>query len=216
MISLLLVDSQRLFREGLVFQLSRCHDIESVFEATDLDEAFQLLNRRCFDIVLMEIELPWKKSFQAVSSIQAIDPNCKVVFLSGFDCDMYVQEAIAAGARGYVLKRDTLVVLTQAIATVAGGGLFFSEPIGQRLVMDNGRLRLVRPRSDAVASLTPRERELLAHLGSGTSLKEAATVMHVSYKTADNQKASLMRKLDIHDRGNLVRFAIREGWVAPA
>jgi DNA-binding NarL/FixJ family response regulator len=84
------------------------------------------------------------------------------------------------------------------------------------MVVDKNSVRLTRPRSAAVAALSRRERELLALLGKGATLKEAAAQMQVSYKTADNQKTSLMRKLGIHDRVELARFAIREGLVSPA
>ena len=93
--------------------------------------------------------------------------------------------------------------------------MFFSKSILSRLNVGEGRIELARPRNPAVASLTPRERELLAHISRGASLKEAAAAMNISYKTADNQKNSLMQKLNIHDRVELAHFAIREGVIKP-
>lgn len=213
-VRLLLVDDHRLFREGVAAGLSQCQDIEAVLEAADADRAVRVYREQRPDLVLMDVEMPERDGLEAFRDIRAIDSDCKVMFLSGYEYDSYVQGALDLSACGYVLKREGLAVLKRAISEVARGGCYFSESILARLTVENGRLKLARPKSVAIAALSRRERELLRHLGMGASLKEAAVTMHVSYKTADNQKASLMRKLDIHDRVALARFAIREGWVS--
>jgi DNA-binding NarL/FixJ family response regulator len=212
---LLLVDDHRLFRESVLAHLAQHPKVTSVDEAPDAQSALEKVRENPPDLILMDIEMPGMSPFKAVPAIREAAPHCKVVFLTGHDYDSHIEEAVGAQASGYVVKRDGLDVLNQAITKVADGGMFFSEVILERMIVDQGRFKLARPRSMAVAALSRRERELLSLLGKGATLKEAALQMHVSYKTADNQKTSLMRKLGIHDRVELARFAIREGLVSP-
>lgn len=213
---LLLVDDHRLFRDSVLPQIARHPKVAFVDEAEDAEAALAKARETPPDLVLMDIDMPGLNPFDATRSLHAIAPQCKVVFLTGHDYDSHLEQAIGANAAGFVLKHDGLQTLMDAITKVSDGGLFFSDVILERMVVDENQVRLTRPRSDAIAALSRRERELLALLGKGATLKEAAAQMNVSYKTADNQKTSLMRKLGIHDRVELARFAIREGLVSPA
>jgi DNA-binding NarL/FixJ family response regulator len=212
---LLLVDDHRLFRESILPQLVLHPNLTAVDEAENADMALVKVRENPPDLVLMDIDMPGMNPFEATRRICESHPHCKVLFLTGHDFDSHIEEAIAAHASGYVVKQDGLQTLMEAISRVLDGGMFFSDTILSRMVVEKNQVRLTRPRSDAVAALSRRERELLALLGKGATLKEAAAHMHVSYKTADNQKTSLMRKLGIHDRVELARFAIREGLVSP-
>ncbi len=213
---LLLVDDHRLFRESVLPRLAVHPKVTSVDDAENAEAALAKVRENPPDLVLMDIDMPGMSPFEATRLICETVPQCKVVFLTGHDYDSHIEEAIAAHASGYVVKHDGLQTLMEAISKVSEGGLFFSEAILSRMVVDKNQVRLTRPRSAAVAALSRRERELLSLLGKGATLKEAAAQMRVSYKTADNQKTSLMRKLGIHDRVELARFAIREGLVSPA
>jgi DNA-binding NarL/FixJ family response regulator len=212
---LLLVDDHRLFRESMLPQLVLHPKVTSVDEAENAERALAKVRENPPDLILMDIDMPGMNPFEATRLIRETAPNCKVLFLTGQDYDSHIEEAIGAHASGYVVKHDGLQVLMEAITKVLDGGLYFSDVIMSRMVVDKNQVRLTRPRSAAVAALSRRERELLSLLGKGATLKEAALQMHVSYKTADNQKTSLMRKLGIHDRVELARFAIREGLVSP-
>lgn len=213
---LLLVDDHQILRESLAAQLVQLPGVTAVEHAENADGAVAKVRENPPDLILMDIDMPGQSPFEATRTIREIAPRCRVIFLTGHDYDSHLEQAIAAQASGYVVKNDGLDVLARAIERVADGGLYFSPAVLERLVVDNEEWRLSRPKSDAVASLSRRERELLALLGRGATLKEAAATMHVSYKTADNQKTSLMRKLGIHDRVELARFAIREGLVSPS
>jgi len=214
MLRILLVGDNTLFRESLSAQFVRCAEIATVLEAGDGPTAVQTFAEHRPEVVLIEVSMGDANAFDIARAILEIDRGARIIFLGRQAFDSDVNEALRVEAKGFILKCDGLAVLSQAIASVAKGGMFFSEPIRKRLGIENGQLKLCRPFSPAVAGLTPRERELLTYLGQGASLKEAAAVMDVSYKTADNQKVSLMRKLDIHDRVELARFAIREGLVS--
>lgn len=214
MLRILLAEDQTLLRETLSAELSRSSKISDVFVATD-GQAVHLFMEHRPDVVLIDVDRNEANAFEIARAIRKVDSGGKIVFLSRQTFDSDVEEALRLGARGYILASDGLSDLCQAITSVAEGGMFFSEAIRKRLGVENGELKLCHPiHSPALASLTPRERQLLSHLGEGASLKEAAAAMEVSYKTADNQKASLIRKLDIHDRVELARFAIREGLVS--
>jgi len=212
---LLLVDDHRLFRESVLPQLALHPKVTSVGEAENAGAALAKVRESPPDLVLMDIDMPGMNPFEATRLIHEAAPHCKVIFLTGHDYDSHIEEAITAHASGYVVKHDGLQTLMEAISKVHEGGLYFSEVVLSRMVVDKNTVRLTRPRSAAVAALSRRERELLSLLGKGATLKEAAAQMQVSYKTADNQKTSLMRKLGIHDRVELARFAIREGLVSP-
>lgn len=214
MLRILLVDDHILLREALKLQLSSIADNVEIHEADHGGEAFDLFERYSPELTLLDVDLPDGHAFPLVERMRRLRPGCRVLFLTGYDYDEFIEHAIRVGVHGYVLKSDGVASLLDAIRIVRDGGHYFSDRIARRLEFLNGKPRLTRPRSEALARLTQRERELLACLGRGASLKEAAAMMQVSYKTADNQKANLMRKLDIHDRVELARFAIREGLIS--
>lgn len=213
MVSTLLVEANRLLREALGAQLESRLGLDPVHQAATPDEAIRLFRVNLPKLVLMDIQISENGSFEAVRQMRKLHQDCQVVFLTGYDYDAYIERALQLKADGYVLKGCGFPVLEEAIVRVTAGERYFCPEIRERLEVQNGDFRLARPRNAALATLTSRERELLKYLGRGASLKEAAAVMSISYKTADNQKASLMRKLGIHDRVELARFAIREGIV---
>ncbi len=216
MTKVLLIDDHGLCRQSLAAHLLGCPGIERVLELDDPAGAVRVLSRERADVVLLSMDLPEGRAFEAARAIRRVAGDTRILFLGERAYDADIEEALAVPAAGILLKRDSLACLCAAIHTVVGGGTFFSESIRSRLEEVGGRLKLARPGSPAIGSLSPREQELLVHLGRGASLKEAATAMGISYKTADSQKASLMRKLDIHDRVELAHFAIREGLVSLA
>jgi DNA-binding NarL/FixJ family response regulator len=209
------MDSFGLFRQCLAGYLARCSDIESIHEADNEHALLELAGSEQPDVVLLSVRSKTIDVNGIVDALRSRIPGCRVILVSGYESDLQVEQALKANVDGYVLESDGLEVLRRAISWVRQGGVFYTQSVMHRLSLDNGQFTLSKPRSRAIAALTQRERELLRYLGEGASLKEAASAMGVSYKTADNQKTSLMRKLNIHDRVHLARFAIREGWVAP-
>ncbi len=213
MAHLLLVEDQALLRESLTAQLRYCPQISLVSEASDMASALPIIQQQRPNLLLLDIDMPQVNGAAAVADFRDCVPGGKVLFLSAYQHDAFIEEALAAQVDGYLLKHDGINTLRRAIEVVCDGGLYFSGDILGRLTAVNGTLRIGRPKNTAIASLTQRERELLIHLGRGDCLKEAAARMGISYKTADNQKVSLMRKLGIHDRVALALFAVREGLV---
>ncbi len=213
MAHLLLVEDQALLRESLTAQLRYCPQVSLISEAPDMAAALPIIQQQRPNLLLLDIDIPQVHGKAAVTEYRGCVPAGKVLFLSAYQHDALIEEALAAQVDGYLLKHDGVNTLRRAIEVVCEGGLYFSGDILGRLTAVNGTLKIGRPKNAAIASLTQRERELLIYLGRGDCLKEAAARMGISYKTADNQKVSLMRKLGIHDRVALALFAVREGLV---
>jgi len=180
-------------------------------EASNADDAVAAAIRERPDIVLMDIDMPGLLAFDAVRTIKTRCSRTRVIVLSGFFHDKYIEEALAAEASGYVTKGDPPDAVVNAIRTVAAGGVYFSPQVQERLVIDTTGVRLAAEGATRASTLTSRELEVLRYIARGLSKKDIAGIMHLSVKTVDNHSTSLMSKLNIHDRVELARYAIREG-----
>lgn len=213
-VRLLIADDHNLIRESLSEVLNRCSSIEVVATARDGGEAAELAYRHKPDVALLDVEMPGMSSFLAAGRILADNPDTKVIFISAYDYDIYISQALDAQARGYLLKDETKENLIEAVQCVVSGRTFFSSHVQSRLVIDGqSRIKLRNRPKTRLETLTNKEKEVLRLVAKGLRLKDVAQKLNVSYKTVDNQKTSVMRKLDIKDRVELTRFAIREGLV---
>ncbi len=209
-IRVLLVDDHALFRDGIRTLLSAEPDIEIAGEAANATEAVELANQRRPDIILMDIGMPGPGSFEAARLIRKERPEIRIVFLSMYDDEEYVSECVRIGANGYILKESPAAQLLMAIREVHRGGSYLSPRLLSRLVDDIrvlGRPSMQQPRFDA---LTKRELEVLKMLAEGASVKEIASEFNLSVKTIEAHKFNLMRKLGIHNKAQLVQYAIQK------
>jgi len=207
---ILLVDDHELVRSALRGLLQRDPAYEVVGECSNAEDALRSAFECDPQILLIDIDMPGMICFDAVKQMRARLPELAVIFLSAFFHDHYIEQALAVGARGYVVKGDPPSVLFEALEAVARGGDFFSDDVRARFALDERGL----PSEGAptvTSTLTNREVEVLRYLARGLSKKEVAGTMHLSVKTVEHHSASVMRKLDIHDRVELARYAIREG-----
>ena len=209
-ISVLVVDDHAMVRSALAKGISNEPGLTVVAEASDAEEALNFVLSQCPDIVIMDIDMPGPICFEAARQMREKCPDIKVIFLSAFYHDHYVEEALNVKARGYLTKREPQDALVQAIKEVAQGGVCFSEEVRNRLVVDTDGVRLVGEHTRG-SNLTRREVEVLRYLARGMSKKEIAAVIHRSVKTVENHCSNIMNKLDIHDRVGLTLYAIREG-----
>ena len=209
-IRILVVDDHALVRGALVERLLREEGLTISGHVGTADEALEHALRSKPDIVLMDIDMPGLDCFQAAGMIGDVCPGTHVVFLSGFVHDRYIEEALRAKARGYLTKREPPEKVVEAIREVAKGGAYFSEEVRHRIVIDSHGAKLDGESRSRKSTLTRRELEVLRYLARGLAKKEIAKVMHLSVKTVDRHASTLMSKLDIHDRVELARFAIRE------
>ncbi len=207
-ITVLICDDHALFREGVKTVLSAQPDIEVVGEASDGKEAVERAIRLGPDVVLMDISMPVLKGFEAVRRIRKGRPDVKVLILTVYDDEDMVARCLDSGAAGYVLKDSPPLQLVYAIQTVYQGEQFLSPKVLTGVV----RQYISQPADfkGGYELLSDREREILVLLAEGQSLKDIATQLNLSVKTVDAHKVNLMRKLDLHDRSELIRYAIRK------
>src|ERR1017187_5550219 len=209
-IRVLLTDDHTLFRQGIRTLLAAEPDIEGVGEAADATRAVAVARQLHPDVVLMDVGMTEMSSFEASRQIIRERPETRVVFLSMYDDDEYLAECLEIGANGYILKESPAEQLLTAIREVHRGGSYLSPRLLTRLVDDlrtQGREPVRQPR---FGTLTKREREILKMLAEGQSVKEIATAFELSVKTVEAHKFNLMRKLDIHNKAQLVQYAIQK------
>jgi DNA-binding NarL/FixJ family response regulator len=212
-IRVVIADDHTILREGVHSLLSLESDISVVGEARDGVEAIELVGTAEVDVVIMDMVMPRMNGLEATREIKRRWPNVKVLVLSMYDDDEYVQQVIQAGASGYVLKRVATEDLVRAIREVHSGASFLYPPIAAKLIDDY--LRLVRGDAppDPGDVLTPREREVLTMIAEGNTNQEIATALGLSKKTVESHRSNIMRKLDLRDVTDLVKYAIRNGVV---
>lgn len=210
-IRILLVDDHALVRDGLSVRLQQEEDFAVVGLADDASAALSMMADRRPDIVLLDIDMPGLSCFEAARAICVQWPGARIIFLSAFLTDRYVEEALRVRARGYLIKSEPPAALIAAIRTVQTGGMCFSDEVRARLVVSDEGVALAEGAKTKASTLTGRETEILRYLARGLAKKEIAALTHVSIKTVETHTHHLMNKLDLHDRVALTRFAIREG-----
>jgi DNA-binding NarL/FixJ family response regulator len=204
-IRILICEDHALFREGLRAILRAQPRLEVVGEATQGREAVERALRLRPDVVLMDLEMPEMSGLEATRRIVAEARGVKVLMLTLYDDEEVVASCLDAGAAGYFVKDGPATQLVYAIEAIHEGKKYLS-PGALTKVVEYGRRKPTRTLYDL---LTGREREVLKLLADGFTTKQIAVRLTVSIKTVDAHKTSLMRKLDIHDRIDLVKYAIR-------
>ena len=214
-VRIVLVDDHRSLLDLLAARIDSTSDLSVAGTAANASDGLNMVIREKPDIAVMDVHLPGGGTFDAAQAIVAKEPATKLVFFSGFAADGLLMQALRLGARGYLLKEEPVTVLIDGLRQVAAGGTVFSADLHPRMTYDPRTARY-RVRSESpLASLTPRQLEVMRHLAEGRSVKEVARAMHISTKSVDNHKYRIMHKLGIHDRVQLARFAIREGLLLP-
>lgn len=204
----LLCDDHTLFREGIKAILKDEFSIEIVGEADNGRQAVAQARQLRPDIVLMDIAMPDLGGVEATHRILQANPKTKVLILTMYEEEEVITRCLDAGASGYVLKDAPRAHLIHAIDGVNRGGQYLSSRALKKVVR-----QYVKGAKSAVATgyerLSDREREVIKLLADGLSLKEIAVRLVLSVKTVDAHKTNLMRKLDLHDRSELVKYAIQ-------
>ena len=201
-----LADDHVIFSEALKQVLDKA-GLEVVATVADGRAAVEAVRRLAPDVVVLDVAMPGLNGVDAAREITSVDPHPHVILLSGLDDARFVPGALQAGVRGFVLKSQGTDDLLRAINEVLLGGLYVS-PAASQAVIDAARV-------DERDSLTPRERQVAQLVAQGKSNKEIAHVLRIAVKTAEFHRGRLMRKLHLRDVPALVRYAIREGLIAP-
>ena len=209
-IRIMLTDDHTLFRQGIKTLLAIEPDMEIVGEASNASEAIAKAAEVRPDVVLMDIGMPGLSAFEATRQIKKNRPDTRILFLTMYDDEDYLVECMEVGAAGYVLKDSPAAQLLAAVRDVQLGGSFLSPRMLSQLV-DDFRSRIKGDhRIPRFATLTQREKEVLKVLAEGKSVKEIACMLNLSVKTIEAHKFNLMRKLDIHNKAQLVQYAVQK------
>ena len=198
-----------MLRQALTALLHR-HGVEVLAAEADGRAAVDAVQRLSPQVAVLDVAMPVLNGVDAAREIARIAPACPVILLSGLDDTRFVREALKVGVRGFVQKSQGCDDLVHAIDEVRNGRLYVSPGASQAIVD-----ACATPAAGDGSHLTPRERQVLQLVGEGKSTKQIAEVLHISVKTAEFHRGRLMKKLNVHDTANLVRYAIREGWIAP-
>ena len=217
MIRVLIADDQELVRAGFRALLDAQADLKVVAEAGDGRRAVELARELQPDVVLMDIRMPVLDGLAATREIASDDrlARVRIVILTTFEVDEYVFEAIRSGAAGFLVKDTKPAELIEAVRVVAGGDALLSPSVTRRLIAEFAARAKKPPRSEALAELTEREREVMALAATGLSNDEIARRLVVSSATAKTHVSRAMIKLGARDRAQLVVIAYESGLVRP-
>lgn len=208
-IRILLADDHTILREGIRSLLENESDMEVIAEAEDGHQAIKMADQNRPDVILMDIAMPRLNGLEATSQIKKFIPDAKILILTMYDNEEYIRKALAAGAMGYILKDAATRELLGAIRAVHQGEAVLS-PAVTRLVIEDylrwGDLKTPEPDDD----LSEREREILQLIAEGHTNKQIAEILCISIKTVQAHRSNLMNKLDLHDRGELIKYAIQK------
>ncbi len=208
---MLIADDHGVVREGIHRVCEAENDIKICAEACDGTEVLELVEKHHPDVVILDIAMPRLGGLEALVSLRSKHPDVKTLLLS-FRSDAHViQSAVSLGADGYLLKNAARGEIPAAIREVMRGGCYFSPPVAREIIDQLREPR--RPSDDPFSHLSGREREVLRLIAEGLSAKEIAALLKISTKTVEAHRTSLMRKLGARKATELVRYAVRHGFI---
>ena len=206
----ILADDHVLFRQGLKGILEGTADLEVVGEAGDGLELLYLLtlSKLAPDLVILDISMPNLRGIEVIPEIKVIHPNMKILIVTMHKDKEYLYQALASGAQGYFLKKDTDAELFVAIEKIRKGGIYVSPYLSEG-IDDWGQIQQGFRKS----ILTPRERTILKLIAEAKSNKEIGDLLSISVHTAERHRANIMSKLNLKKTGDLVKYAIEKGYI---
>lgn len=210
-VRILLADDHAMLRDGVRMVLEAHAGFEVVGTVDNGQDAVRLVEELRPDIAVLDVAMPELNGLEATRAIRECCPDTAVVILSMHEGEEYLREALRAGAAGYVLKRAAAKELVGAILTVRRGESYLDPALTRTLISDY--VRQVERSDETPDSLTDRELEVLTLVAEGLTNRQIALKLNISIKTVQTHRANLMDKLNLHDRTELVRYAIRRGLI---
>lgn len=213
-ITVVLCDDHTVVREGLRLLLEKEADIQVVGEAANGRRSVGEAKRLKPDVVVLDIAMPLLNGLEAARQIAREVPSTRVLILSAYSDDVYIEHAIEAGAAGYLMKETVGNDLLRAIREIAGGNAYFSPPVARRLLKQcQDKFLNGSPVKTKSATLTSRQTEILQLIAEGYATKQIAGLLSLSTKTVEKHRQDLMNTLNVHNIASLTRYAVSSGVV---
>ena len=209
-IRVLIADDHALVRAGIRALVERIDGVVVVGEAGKGSEALELVRQLSPDLLLLDITMPDGNGFDVLDQLTKLYPEIRVIVLTVHEAGEYAIRAVREGAAGYLPKSAASTELEDAIRTVVSGKRYISPETAQNTIIEQGRGATKR---DLLATLSPRQREVLRLIAEGRTTKQIARELEISVKTVETHRAQLMERLGIHDVAGLVRYAIIVGLI---
>lgn len=210
-----IVDESALFLELIAAQFRMQQDFSVAGTASDYEAGLALITAHPVDLLVLEVGLPGRGSFELAVEARRMQAGLRVVFLTSCLSDVFIDAALSLGASGYLLKEEPFDVLAEHLRRILRGDRRFSPRVQARLKRETRQAPLRSRSAACLASLTHQQLEILRHLARGDSVKEVAQKVDLSPRSIEGLKYRIMQQLGLHDRVALARFAIREGLTLP-
>jgi two-component system, NarL family, response regulator NreC len=210
-VRVLLADDHTILRAGLKMMLNAQPDIEVVGEASDGRQAVGEAQRLQPDVIIMDITMPECNGIEATKQVKRLMPETRVLVLTMHENEEYLFQMLRAGASGYMLKEAADTELISAIRVVSSGRFYLSPSAQSMMVSDYLQRVHTGEERDSYSALTEREREILKLVAEGHTNNQIGELLFISPKTVDTHRTHIMDKLNLHNRAELVKYAMRRG-----
>ena len=214
-IRLIVADDHNILLDGLRLLLDSMQDIEVVAEAGNGVEVIAKVRQHRPDVVLLDIAMPEINGLEVVKIIKGIAPDTQVVILSRYEKEAYVQQALSAGACGYVVKGAPSSELIDAIRHARRGKYFLSSQIQTNVIQSFLGSTKETPKNKNFSELSEREAQVFKLLIEGNSSRQISDILCISSKTVDKHRANIARKIGIENPIKMLQFAVRQGMINP-
>ena len=207
--NIIIVDDHKIFRDGLIMLLNNFDFISVVGQAANGEEFLELIDKVGTDIVLMDINMPKMNGIEATKHAIKKYPEIKIIALTSFADDDYIEQMISAGVEGYMLKRSDIEDFEKAINKIARGGSYFSSEVIKVITRNLNKNKEQTTKKQVIAKFTSREKEILHLICKGLNNEQIADLIHLSPKTVEKHKSSLFQKTETFNTVNLVIYAFK-------
>jgi DNA-binding NarL/FixJ family response regulator len=207
-IRIALADDHVILRQGLESLIGQENDIEVIGQASDGHETIELVESKEPDVLILDIAMPKLNGIEVCKRLRRKYPNIKIIILSMYDNQEYIYELFSYGVSGYLLKESVVSDLISAIRAVHNGDIYLSPSISKKII--DGFLTF-KHENVSKNNLTSREREILQLIAEGYSSREIGELLNTSMKTVDAHRNNIMKKLKIHRKSELIKYAIQQG-----
>ncbi|MDG5786097.1 response regulator transcription factor [Evansella sp. AB-P1] len=211
-IKIMLVDDHPVFRSGLKNILINEENVDVACEVDDGENAIKYAKEIKPDLIIMDINMPFKDGIEATREIKRFLPETKILILTMYSDEAYLKEGLDAGASGYVLKRAVDTELVTAIQTVVRGEHYIYPTLIPSLYTNSQEQNMTKKEKEVI--LSPREREVLKYIALGYTQKEISNELFISIKTVDTYKSRIMDKIGTKKKSMLVRYALKHGVIS--